>query len=86
MPCDAVENAFIQETNRIAPEIFHKAAAMRPINRLVAGTRGTFPNGMGLTLQNLTWERSFSTDVADPWETVVTVSYTHLTLPTIYSV
>lgn len=71
MPCDAVENAFIQETNRIAPEIFHKSAAMRPINRLVAGTRGVFPNGMGLTLQNLTWERSFSTDVADPWETVV---------------
>jgi hypothetical protein len=71
MPCDAVENAFIQETNRISPEIFHKSAAMRPIVRLSGANRGLFPNGMGLTIQNLTWERSFSTDVADPWETVV---------------
>jgi hypothetical protein len=69
--CFAVENAFIQETNRIGPEIFHKAAAERPIVRLAGANRGVFPNGMGLTIQNLTWERSFSTDVTDPWETVV---------------
>lgn len=69
--CFAVENAFIQETGRIAPEIFHKSAAKRPIVRLMGMNRGVFPNGMGLTLQNLTWERSFSTSVSDPWETVV---------------
>lgn len=69
--CFAVENAFIQETNRIAPEIFHKAAAERPIVRLAGSNRGVFPNGMGLTIQNLTWERSFSTSTDDPWETVV---------------
>lgn len=69
--CFAVENAFIQETNRIGPEIFHKSAAKRPIVRLMGSNRGVFPNGMGLTIQNLTFERSFSTSTTDPWETVV---------------
>lgn len=69
--CFAVENAFIQETNRIGPEIFHKSAAKRPIVRLAGANRGVFPNGMGLTIQNLTFERSFSTSTSDPWETVV---------------
>lgn len=69
--CFAVENAFVQETNRIGPELYYRSAAKRPIVRLVGAQRGVFPNGMGLTIQTITAERSFSTSVSDPWETVV---------------
>lgn len=68
--CQAVTNAFIAETGRIGPELFQRSAAMRPIVGLVGGDRGTWTHGMGVTVGNITFERSFSTSVSDPWEDV----------------
>lgn len=70
--CQAVTTAFIAETGRIVPnELFRRGAARRPIIGLVGANRGTFPNGMGLTVSVTTFERSYSTSTTDPWTTVV---------------
>ncbi len=68
--CQAVTNAFIAETGRIGPDLFRRGAAMRPIVGLVGSDRGTWTNGMGVTVSNVTFERSFSTSVVDPWVAV----------------
>lgn len=68
--CQAVTDAFISETGRIGPELFRKSALKRPIIGLVGANRGTWPNGMGQTISNITFERSFSTVTTDPWQTM----------------
>lgn len=68
--CQAVTNAFIYETGRIGPDLFRRGAAMRPIVGLVGSNRGTWTNSMGVTVSNVTFERSFSTSVANPWSDI----------------
>lgn len=68
--CQAVTSAFISETGRIGPELFRRSAAMRPIIGLVGSNRGVWPHGMGSSISNITFERSFSTSVADPWAAI----------------
>lgn len=65
--CQSVSNAFIYETGRIGPDVFQKSARKRPIVGLVGSNRGVWPHGMGWTVSNLTFERSFSTSTTDPW-------------------
>jgi hypothetical protein len=68
--CQAVTDSLIAESGRIAPELFQRSARQRPINGIVGGDRGIFPNSMGLTVNVTTIERSFSTSTTDPWTTV----------------
>lgn len=65
--CQAVTDAFISETGRIGPELFRRSAAMRPIVGLMGSNRGVWPHGMGTSISNITFERSFSTTTTDPW-------------------
>lgn len=68
--CQAVTNAFTYETGRIGPELFQRGAVMRPIIGLVGADRGVWTNSMGVTVSNMTFERSFSTSTSDPWVTI----------------
>lgn len=68
--CQSVTNAFIYETGRIGPELFQRSSRKRPIVGLVGADRGVWPHGMGVTISNMTLERSLSTSTSDPWTTV----------------
>lgn len=68
--CQAVTDAFISETGRIGPELFRRSAAMRPIVGLIGSNRGVWPHGMGTSISNITFERSFSTSTSDPWTSI----------------
>lgn len=58
--CDAVTDAFIRETGRInESELFRRNVRQRPINDLQMGTRGTWTDGAGVALSNLTQARNF---------------------------
>jgi hypothetical protein len=67
--CPSVTNAFIAETGRIGPELFQRSARKRPIIGLIGADRGVWQHGMGVTVSNMTFERSMSTTTTDPWTT-----------------
>lgn len=66
----AVSNAFTYETGRIGPDLFRRSARKRPIVGLIGSDRGVWPHGMGVTISNMTFERSLSTSTSDPWTTI----------------
>src|SRR6478752_2606995 len=68
--CQAVTNALSYETGRIGPELFRRSVRERPIIGLMSETRGTWQHGMGVTVSNMTFERSMSTSTTNPWVAV----------------
>lgn len=68
--CQAVSNALSYETGRIGPDLFRRSVRERPIIGLLSETRGTWTNGMGVTVSNMTFERSMSTSTSNPWVAV----------------
>lgn len=68
--CPAVTQAFIAETGRIGPELWQRSSRKRPIVGLIGADRGTWQHGMGVTVSNMTFERSLSTSTSDPWTTI----------------
>lgn len=85
--CQSVTDAFISETGRIGPELFRKSALKRPIIGLVGANRGVFPLGMGQTISNITFERSFSTTTTNPWQAMTPSNGTNnACLPTVTQV
>jgi hypothetical protein len=80
----AVTNAFIAETGRIGNELFQRSARKRPIVGLIGADRGVWQHGMGVTVSNMTFERSMSTSTSDPWTTAAASDgSSNLCLPTV---
>lgn len=65
--CAAVTNSLIQESGRFGPGIYRRAARKRPIIRLMSKTRGAWMNGMGTSINAITFERSLPNTYAGVW-------------------
>lgn len=69
--CFAVTAALTYETGRYQLPIYSKAAWKSPIIALQSQTRGQWTNALGLTHNNLTYQRSLPTQAtADNWNAV----------------
>lgn len=68
--CQAVTNSLVAESGRFGPDIFARAARKRPIIRLQSKTRGAWKDGMGVTINALTFERSFPDTLGGVWAPV----------------
>jgi hypothetical protein len=63
--CDAVRDALFRLSGQYGNKIYGKGFTYGP---WVAGTpRGTWEDGLGITLNNLIWERTLPTDAGDEW-------------------
>lgn len=68
--CAAVENALLIESGRLGPGIFARAARKRPIIRLQSKTRGAWMDGMGLSINAVTFERMLPDTYGGVWANV----------------
>lgn len=67
MACDAVTDIVVRESGRyLSDQIFQRLFATSPWFRLVR--RGTWPDYMGVSLSNLTYERSAPTQAEPTWQ------------------
>lgn len=66
--CAVINDVLTRESGRISGEIYNRLRETSPWIRLVKA--GEFPAGMGNIINNLTFERVFSTD--NTWENVAT--------------
>ena len=66
--CAAVNNLLVQETGRITGEINKRLVRRNPIISLVP--KKEFPNGLGYTISNLTFERALPASSEDTWTQV----------------
>lgn len=63
MSCTAITSAFIAETGRLATSnYFRRTARKRPIVDLMMQTRGSWQDGMGVVVSNVTQARNFPLD------------------------
>lgn len=65
--CAAVTNALLIESGRYGPQIFGRAARTRPIIRLMQRARGSWQNGMGVSVGAVTFERSLPDTLDGVW-------------------
>lgn len=68
MACQDVVDVLIREQGRVSGEIFNRVFDRSPWVRLVR--RGVFPDGMGHTISNVTYERTAPSDVQPTWSAV----------------
>lgn len=68
--CAAVTNALLLESGRLGTPIFARAARKRPIIRLMAGTRGAWQDGMGVSVGAVTFERSLPDTYGGVWANI----------------
>lgn len=68
MACDNITDILVQESGRFGPDIYNRIFPTSPVIGLTK--RGTFPQGMGHTISNLTYERSAPTDVEPTWTNI----------------
>lgn len=72
MACDAVFDYVTRETGRFSTEIYNRIFPRSPWVGLVR--RDSFPEGMGETISNLTYERSAPTDAEPEWTSMAVVA------------
>lgn len=65
MSCDAIIQQLTSEAGRISTDIYNRQWGRSPWMSLTA--RGTFPQEMGQTISNLTYERSAPLDAEPTW-------------------
>ena len=67
MACDSVTDIVVRESGRyLADQIYQRMFATSPWFRLIR--RGTWPDYMGVSLSNLTYERSAPTQAEPTWQ------------------
>jgi hypothetical protein len=71
MACDTITDILTRESGRIGPDIYGRTFTRSPWISLVK--RDAFPEGMGETISNLTYERSAPTSAEPTWSNVSVV-------------
>ena len=71
--CQAVTNTLLTESGRLVDPIYRRAIAQRPIVALMSADRGAWQNGMGFSVNAVTFERTLPSSIDDNW-TAITAS------------
>ncbi len=66
--CNSINTAIVRETGRIGPEIYNRVVRHSPWVGLTPSD--TWPDGMGITQTNLTFERMLQADDNETWTDV----------------